>query len=122
MKTIGESLALAALIIATSLGIIVAQKTGVLSVDTGTRVGMLINTLVVAYFGNLIPKAIVPNERARAARRFAGWALASTGLVSAGLWIFAPIDVATPATIALIGTAVVVVFGYCLFSRGAATS
>ncbi len=122
MKTIGESLALAALIVATSIGIIVAQKTGVVSVDMGTRVGMLLNTLVVAYFGNLIPKAIVHSERARAARRFAGWAFASTGLVSAVLWIFAPIDVATPVSIALIGTAVVAVFGYCLFSRGAATS
>lgn len=122
MKTIGESLALAALMIATSLGVVVAQKTGVLSVDMGTRVGMVIYTLIVAYYGNLIPKAIVRSDRARAARRFAGWAFASTGFVSAALWILAPIDVATAASIALIGTAVVAVLGYCFLSRRAATS
>jgi hypothetical protein len=122
MRTIGENLALAALLIATSLGIVVAQKTGLVSVDIGTRAGMVINMLIVAYYGNLVLKAIVRSERARAARRFAGWALAPAGLVSAGLWIFAPIDVATPLSIGLVATALGAVFGYCLFSRGAAAS
>jgi hypothetical protein len=122
MKTIGQNVALAALLIASSLGIVIAQKTGLVSVDLGTRAGMVINMLIVAYYGNLIPKAIVRSERARAARRFAGWAFASTGLLSAALWIFAPIGLATPASIALIGTALVTVFGYCFFSRRATTS
>lgn len=114
---IGESLALAALIIAISLGIGAAQNAGLVSGDMATRAVMVITMLIFAYYGNLVPKAIEPNEQARAARRFAGWALTSTGIVSAGLWIFAPIDTAIPASIALVGTAVVVVL-----ARGTATS
>lgn len=117
MIKIGESLVLAALIIAVSLGLGAAQKAGLVSGDVATRAVMVMTMLIFAYYGNLVPKAIARTKHARVARRFAGWALTSSGLVSAGLWIFAPIDVAVVASIALVGTAVVVVL-----SRGAATS
>jgi hypothetical protein len=122
MKTIGEGLALGALIIAASLGNVVAQKTGLISPDGGTRGSMVIFSLIIAYYGNVIPKVIVRSERALAARRFAGWAFAMSGLASAALWIAAPRDIATTASIALIGSAIVLVFGYCLISRRRAAS
>jgi hypothetical protein len=117
MIKIGESLVLAALIIAVSLGLGAAQNAGLVSGDVVIRAVMVMTMLIFAYYGNLVPKAISPDAQERSARRFAGWALTSSGIVSAGLWIFAPIDVAIPASIALAGTAVVVVL-----LRGAATS
>jgi len=119
MSKIAESLTIAALMIATSLGIVAAQKTGLVTVDAGTRAGMVFYTLFIAYYGNLIPKAMLRSERARAARRFGGWAFVLSGGISAALWIAAPIAFATPVTIALVGSAVVAVFGYCLISRRA---
>jgi len=117
MIKVGESLVLAALIIAVSLGLGAAQNAGLVSNDVVIRAVMVMTMLIFAYYSNLVPKAISPDEHQRSARRFAGWVLTSSGIVSAGLWIFAPIDIATPASIALVGAAVVIVL-----SRGTATS
>jgi hypothetical protein len=118
MMKIGESLALAALMIGVSLGLGAAQNAGLISNDVVIRAVMVMTMLVFAYYANLVPKAISSDAHQRAARRFAGWALTSSGLASAGLWIFAPIDVAVAASIALVGAAVVVV----LSRGGTATS
>jgi len=117
MKNVGESLVLAALMIGVSLALGAAQNGGLISNEVVIRAVMVMTMLVFAYYANLVPKAISPDAHQRAARRFAGWALTCSGLVSAGLWIFAPIDVAVVASIALVGTAVAIVL-----VRGTATS
>ncbi|MBD9435946.1 hypothetical protein IB223_07575 [Pseudoxanthomonas sp. PXM03] len=55
---------------------------------------MWTNGLMVAWFGNQMPKRFVPSARARQAQRVAGWSMALSGLVYAGFWIAAPKDVA----------------------------
>lgn len=45
-----------------------------------------------------------------------------SGLVYAGLWAFAPIDVATPGGFAAIILGMAVTFGYCLSLRGKAVA
>ncbi len=40
--------------------------------------------LMVAWFGNQMPKRFVPSTRARQAQRVAGWSMALSGLVYAG--------------------------------------
>jgi hypothetical protein len=117
MTKTGESLALAALLIGVSLALGAAQREGLISNDVVIRAVMVMTMLIFAYYSNLVPKAVSPDAHQRSARRFAGWALTLSGLVSAGLWIFAPIDIAVVASIALVGTAVAIVV-----ARGTATS
>ncbi len=73
--------------------------------------------LMVAWFGNQMPKQFVPSERARQAKRVAGWSMALSGLVYAGFWAAAPKDVAVigGSIAVLLGIGVTVV--YCLSLR-----
>ena len=71
-----------------------ARKLGYIDGDTVTRVVIGMNGLMIASFGNRLPKSVVPSDCARRARRVAGWSLVLSGLVYAGLWAFAPIPVA----------------------------
>ncbi len=80
-----------------------AASTGVVAGDLPTRLTMILSTLIVAYYGNAVP--------------FAGWTFVIAGLVSAAAWTVAPIDLATPLSIGMIGGAVLLVFGQCLLSR-----
>lgn len=64
-----------------------------------------INGLVIAWYGNLMPKRLVPNAHARQVTRVGGWAMVLSGLVYTGLWIFAPI------TMAVIGGCSAILFG-----------
>jgi uncharacterized membrane protein len=75
---------------------------------------MILSMLMIAYYGNTIPKVIAREAAARRALRLAGWAFVLAGLASAALWAFAPLDAATPVSIALVGGAVVLAFGSCL--------
>jgi hypothetical protein len=78
---------------------------------------------MVAWYGNRMPKSFVPGERARAAKRVGGWSMAISGLIYAGLFAFAPMDVAVIAGCAAILLGIAVTFGYCLSlkNRAAAT-
>ena len=81
-------------IVALALGATFARKLGYIDGDTVMRLVMGMNGLMIASNGNRLPKAVVPSACAQRARRVAGWAMALSGLVFAGLWAFAPIPVA----------------------------
>lgn len=112
-----QSAVLALGLMAISLGLAWAGRAGYVAGDWPTRITMILSTLMIAYFGNMIPKAIKRTANARAASRLTGWAFVLAGLVATALWAFAPLDLAMPASIAIIGATVVLVFGYCLISR-----
>jgi len=88
-----------------------AREQGRLDGETVTRLVIGLNGLMIAWFGNRLPKAFVPVEWARQVRRVGGWSLVLSGLVYAGLWAFAPLPLARigGATVVAIGIAVTVV-------------
>lgn len=91
---------------------------GALGADTPVRIMMVFNALMLAYYGNAIPKAVLRTPVARAARRFAGWVFVLGGVISAALWAFAPLDIATPAALTVTAGSAILAFGYCFLSRG----
>jgi len=115
-----QALAWAGGIIALALCASFARRLGYVDSDTGLRVVLGVNGLIVAWYGNRMPKKFVPSARARQAARVGGWSMVLSGVAYALLWIFAPIQVALLAGSALLVAAVAVTFGYCLALRAKA--
>ena len=80
------------------------------------------NGLMIAWYGNRMPKAVAPSACARQATRVAGWSLVLSGLVYAGLWAFAPIPVALSVGCGAIVAGIAVTLGYCLSLRARASA
>jgi hypothetical protein len=97
-----------------------ARKQGYIDGDTVTRVVIGMTGLMIASFGNRIPKTFVPNSFARQARRVAAWSLVLSGLVYAGLWALAPIPVAVAGGSGAVLLGMAVTFGYCISLRAKA--
>jgi hypothetical protein len=104
-------------IVAVALTASTARKLGYMDADTVQRLVIGANGLMVAWYGNRMPKAFVPSAQARKARRVGGWAMVLSGLVYAGLWAFAPIPVATDGGMVAIVAGMAVTLGYCLALR-----
>jgi hypothetical protein len=115
-----QALAWAGGIIALALCASFARRLGYVDSDTGLRVVLGVNGLIVAWYGNRMPKKFVPSARARQAARVGGWSMVLSGVAYALLWIFAPIQLALLAGSALLVAAVAVTFGYCLALRAKA--
>ena len=94
-----------------------ARNRGYVDADTVTRLVIGLTGLMVASFGNRLPKTFVPSSRARQARRVAGWSLVLSGLVYTGLWAFAPIPIAVAGGCGAVLMGLAVTFGYCLSLR-----
>ncbi|MBV8380683.1 MAG: hypothetical protein JO369_07990 [Paucibacter sp.] len=107
-------------IVALALAGSLARRLGVLDTDAVTRLVIGANGLMIAWMGNRIPKAFVPNARARSARRVAGWSLAVSGLVYAGLFAFAPLRIAYLGGAAAVLAGIALTMGYCLSLRSKA--
>src|SRR5437763_816160 len=99
-----------------ALGAKFAGKQGYIERDTVMRV-LAMNGLWMAYYGNQMPKAMVPSACARQARRVAGWSLVLSGLVYAGLFVFAPIAVAAKVGSGAVVAGIAVTLGYALSLR-----
>lgn len=109
-------------IVVLALGATYARKLGYIDGEAVTRIVMCATGLMVAWFGNRMPKKFVPNAWARRATRVGGWSMALSGLIYAGLWVFAPthIAVAVGSLAVLLGIAVTI--SYCLSLRSKAKS
>ena len=109
-------------IVVLALGATYARKLGYIEGETVTRLVLGATGLMVAWFGNRMPKTIAPGARARQAQRVGGWSMALSGLVYAVLWAFAPFDVALIGGCGAIILGMAVTIGYCLSMRGKATA
>ena len=107
-------------IVALALLATLARKLGYMDADTVTRLVIGMNGIMIAWYGNRMPKAFAPSATARRVTRVAGWSLALSGLVYAGLWAFAPIPVAVAGGFAAIAAGIAVTVGYCLSLRAKA--
>jgi len=104
-------------VVALALAMVVARKLGHADAETVTRVVIGANGLMVAWYGNRLPKTFVANARAREAQRVSAWSQVLSGLAYAGLWAFAPMPVAIWGGMAAIVAGLVVTLGYCLSLR-----
>jgi hypothetical protein len=119
-KELIASLAWGVGILAVALGATFARKLGYADRDTVTRVVIGVNGLWMVWYGNRLPKNIVPSARACQAQRVAAWSLVLSGLVYAGLWAFAPIPVAVTVGCGAVLAGVVTTLGHCLSLRARA--
>lgn len=96
----------------------IARRLGWVDGDAGLRLAMGISGLTLVYFGNRTPKeAPHRSARAQSVRRFSGWAMVLAGLLNAGIWVFAPMEVAPLASMAPVILAVAAILAYCIVSR-----
>jgi hypothetical protein len=116
-KEIKAGLAWGGSVLVVALCAVVARKLGYIDSDTVTRVLFGTNGLMVAWYGNRIPKSVVSSAQARQAQRVAGWSMLLSGLLYAGLWAFAPMPVATTVGTGVILAGVAVTLGYCVARR-----
>lgn len=119
-REITGSLIWAGGLIAVALGASLARQQGYVDGDTVTRIVLGLTGLMIAWYGNRMPKTFVPDVQIRQAKRVGGWALALSGLVYAGLWAFAPMSVALIGGCGAIIAGMAVTFGYCLSLRSRA--
>lgn len=97
-----------------------ARRLGYIEGETVTRNVMCATGLMVAWFGNRMPKRFVPTAWARRATRVGGWSMAMSGLIYAALWVFAPPRVAVVGGTAAVLLGIVVTIAYCLSLRSKA--
>jgi hypothetical protein len=121
-KDIGGSLMWAGGLIALALAASYARQQGYIDGDMVNRIVMGATGLMIAWFGNRMPKAVAPSADARKVTRVGGWSLALSGLVYAGLWAFAPFNVALLFGCGAILIGMAVTLGYCLSLRARATA
>ena len=112
-----QDLAWGAGIIVLALCASYARSQGFIDHDTTTRIVIGATGLMVAAFGNRMPKRFAPSEKARRVQRVGGWSLAISGLIYAGLWAFAPLSVALWVGCGAIIAGLAVTVGYCLWLR-----
>ena len=107
-------LVVAGALIGAALAATAARQAGWFDGDTVTRIVMGGTGLMLAWIGNRMPKAWVPQAAARRVNRVAGWSQAISGLVYGGLWAFAPFDVALWLGCGAIVLGIAVTVGYCV--------
>ncbi|MBA4805451.1 MAG: ammonium transporter [Brevundimonas sp.] len=114
------NLVVAAALVGAALAATAARQAGWIDADAVNRIVMGGIGLMLAWVGNRMPKRFVPAAQARRVNRVAGWSMAISGLVYAGLWVFAPFDVALWGGCAAVIAGMAVTMGYCLSAaRGA---
>jgi hypothetical protein len=117
-KELIGSLTWAGIMLALTLGATFAYKLGYIDRDTITRVAIGMIGLWMTWYGNRMPKTMVPTPAcARQARRVASWSMVLSGLAYTGLWAFAPIPVATTAGSLVVLAGIAVTLGYCVSLR-----
>ena len=116
-KEITGSLAWAAGILALALTATAAHRLGFVDRDTVIRLIIGINGLMIAWFGNRIPKRFAPTANAKQAQRVAGLSQVLSGLIYAGLWAFAPMDLAIWGGTSAVIVGLAVTLSYCLSLR-----
>lgn len=103
----GSSLALA-------VGAVVARKLGWIADETVLRLVLGYNGVMIAWYGNRVPKKVVRSVQARRATRVSGWSMVVSGTIHAGLWTFASIHTAVVGGTLAVFIGVAVTLGYCL--------
>ena len=103
-------------------GLAYARRIGVVSPDTAMRGNMAAIGLMVALYGNDIPKVVrTSSQCVRAVQRFAGWAFVLAGLAYAAIWALAPLTWAAEAASGAVAAALLTILAYGLQKRSRPT-
>jgi len=94
-----------------------ARNIGMVDQESVQRLVLGATGLMVAAFGNRMPKAFAPTATAQQVTRVGGWSMAISGLIYAALWAFAPFDTAVVGGSAAIIAGMGVTFAYCFRMR-----
>jgi hypothetical protein len=121
-KELSGSIAWGGGLIAIALAATFARQAGLIDGDMVTRIVMTATGLMVAWYGNRMPKTLAPSALARRVTRVGGWSMALSGLVYAGLWAFASFEVALWLGCGAILAGIAVTVGYCLSLRSNANT
>ena len=115
-KPIIASLVAAALLLGVSFAMKYFVSTGSLDVVVSKRIVGAIIGLVLAIWGNYVPKALKPSSekpcdssRWVSLRRFAGWAFVISGLTYSAVWLFAPMQYTAVISMTIVGASLVLV-------------
>ena len=122
-KDMIQSLAWGGGIVALALACSLARSLGYLEQETTLRIVLGATGLMIASFGDRIPKKFAPDACARKAQRVTAWSMVLSGLIYAAAFVLAPtmmIAMVIGCGAILIGMAVT--FGYCLSLRDRTTA
>ncbi len=119
-KDVINSLAWGGGIVALALASSGARNLGYIDQETTLRIVLGATGLMIASFGDRIPKTFVRGEGARKAQRVTAWAMVLSGLVYAGAFVFAPVSTAIMVGCGAVILGLAVSIGYCLTLRGRA--
>ena len=119
-KDVINSLAWGGGIVALALAASLARNLGHIDQETTLRIVLGATGLMIASFGDRIPKTFVAGANAKKAQRVTAWAMVLSGLVYAGAFIFAPIATAIMVGCGAVILGLAVSIGYCLTLRGRA--
>lgn len=100
-------------IVVLALGLSSARSAGVVDHDTVTRIVLGATGLMVAWFGNMMPKRFVPSELARKVHRVGGWSMAVSGLIYAAAFAILPIQTAVFVGGGAVVAGLAITLGYC---------
>lgn len=121
-KRLGWAIALAAFILGSAFTLRYVEAEGMIGADGARRAMQVLIGLMLAGYANLMPKQLgrprgTPRAEAaaQAVLRVGGWALALAGIAYAGLWAFAPLDVADVAGMAVVAAATLLAVGYAVW-------
>ena len=97
-KELVRGLLVAGLLIAASIALVTARRLGLVAdPDLAPRISGILCGLVLAGYGNVIPRRLVRYEpdsgwpaKRQAALRFSGWTFVLAGLANALVWALAP--------------------------------
>ena len=122
-KDVIQSLAWGGGIVALALACSLARSLGYLEQETTLRIVLGATGLMIASFGDRIPKKFAPGACARKAQRVTAWSMVLSGLVYAAAFVLAP----TMMTAMVIGCGAILIgmavtFGYCLSLRDRTTA
>ena len=120
-KDLINSFAWGAGIVVLALACSLARILGYIDQETSLRIVLGATGLMIASFGDRIPKKFAPGAGARKAQRVTAWSMVLSGLVYAGAFVLAP----TMAMAMVIGCGAVILglavtLGYCLSLRNRA--
>ncbi len=121
------SIAVAAAMVGMTLGVLVARRAGLIDASDSTvwlRLAGVASGLIIAAYGNVIPKKLVrfdPADPARklALQRFSGRVIVLAGLANALVWAIAPMDRAALWSMVPLAAAIALILFRCTRRRRA---
>lgn len=128
-KGTAQGLAVGGLMIGGALLLTFSRRLGLVDDPSlGFRLFGILSGLVIAAYGNVIPRRLVRYEagsdgpaRRQACLRFCGWVFALAGLANAAIWALAPLETAAFwSMVPLVGALLLVGARIMLPKRGAA--